>query len=248
MGKDVISFMLGAAVCALALQPIGAAGADNQFQAGLTLFAADVHHREKFGENIATALIPVPTIDLSYRHRRAQLFIEMIPPVGQIPLSSGGYGIRSISAEYADGTARYYSANGRFGVGAGEMLWNQRTKYEDSATVTEYDASRGVGARYEALASLPSGNGTWDARIAATPRVNAVLSWVYTPATLSHVPVDEQGALTDIAFGRSTHHEKGDFYAGVRWVNLTAKTGGGGFLDANWLAGIEVRYLWNALR
>ena len=236
---------------ALAVQCVSWGGAPacadpgQELQAGITVYAADAHHREAQDQNIATSLVPAPTLDLVYRNHRFEITTEFIPPVGEIPLSKQAEGIQSVRAMYLDGAARYYSANRRFGIGLGEIVWNQRTTYKDGPSVLEYDASRGVGARYEALAALPAHGGPWEATVAVSPRVNAALSWTFVPATISIPPVYEQGAETDIAVGKRTIHRSGDFYIGARWINLSAKAGGGAFLDANWLVGLEFRYLWN---
>jgi hypothetical protein len=210
---------------------------------GLSAVPGWFYHVESFGENRATAPGVVPFLDLDSHVRNLEIHAEWTGPLPPINIGSGSTGIQSIKLSYFDAAARYWIVPNRIAFGAGQLLWNQQTRYNDvMPTATEFDASRGAGMRYEVLGNLPWRGGYFQAAVAAMPRIHALLSWTFDPGTIVRTPTSEQEAQVDSSLTYYfAQHDRTQFSMGLRYLNMTAKFNDGSFADANRVIGVSFK-------
>lgn len=167
--------ILVAALAALlaALVPVGARADD--LALGVEIFGGNEAHVES--NNNASVWYPIPLAVLDAHVNRFEITGEWLP-LPSIPISNSTNGIRSITLNYLDGSVRYWVSPNRWALGIGETLWNPQTEYLSNPVV--YDASRGSGARYEIVNSIPLHTGVaLQTSVAAAPTIHALLSYTY---------------------------------------------------------------------
>ena len=144
-------------------------------------YLAETKQHIETGNN-ASVYSPVPLAVLDAHVNRFEITGEWLP-LPSIPISNNPNGIPSITLNYLDGSVRYWVAPNRWALGIGETLWNQQTEYLYMPVA--YDASRGAGARYELVNSIPLRTGVaLQTSVAAAPTIHAILSYTYRRAWL----------------------------------------------------------------
>ncbi|MGA8841818.1 MAG: hypothetical protein WB491_15120 [Candidatus Aquilonibacter sp.] len=222
-----------------ALVPAGVRADD--LALGFEVFGGNEAHVES--NNNASVYYPVPLAVLDAHLNRFEITGEWLP-LPSIPLSTSPNGIHSITLNYLDGSVRYWVAPNRWAFGIGETLWNQQTEYLYTPVV--YDASRGVGARYEIVNSIPLHTGVaLQTSVAAAPTIHAILSYTYGTPGYSSAPISEQESQIDVQVAVVQSIKRWRLKYGLRYMNLTAKFANGSFADANHIAGLFVAGLYD---
>ncbi len=210
---------------------------------GIEALAGSAVHREP-NESSAASSAVIPLVEFEARSGRLQISGESIVPLPALFIGNGPSGIQDIKLNYLAGTVRYWISP-RWAVGAGQTLWNQRTKYTNTIAPVEYDASRDAGAQYELVHVMPLRSGAVQASLAVDPRIHARLSWTFEPSSVTRSPVSEQEAQVDAAISYLrpiNRHVRME--TGVRYINLAAKYDNGEFADANHVAGVFVKVFY----
>jgi hypothetical protein len=229
---------------ALMLPAVASAG---ETTIGIALTGTHGTHRESGG--VAQApLIPAPVLAISHRVHRFELTAEGLPPLGPIGVANNGLGMRDISLTYADATLRYWNASGTLAFGAGQTLYNQRTRFvafQDAyEQLNDVNRSRISGMRYEVVGRVPLGRGDFmEAQFAVNPRLHGrytVMRQRVIKATgqsfgFTSPPQGEAASQVDI--GLRFVHGFAPFAVsyGVRYLNYTAAftRPGSPFADSN---------------
>ncbi|MGB6060921.1 MAG: hypothetical protein WBG27_04395 [Candidatus Aquilonibacter sp.] len=208
---------------------------------GVEVFGGNETHIET-GNN-ASVYSPVPLAVLDAHVNRFEITGEWLP-LPSIPISNNPNGIHSITLNYLDGSVRYWVAPNRWALGIGETLWNQQTEYLYMPVA--YDASRGAGARYELVNSIPLRTGVaLQTSVAAAPTIHAILSYTYGAPGYWSAPISEQEAQVDVQVAVVQSVKRWRLKYGLRYTNLTAKFPNGSFADANHIAGLFVAGLYD---
>ena len=231
MRRYVTSLLLTIGV-ALLLPP---ARAGAEIRLGGAILGVNATHVET-NENTSSPAA-VPLISLNATHQRFEIHSEWTGPLPSLKIGSGSFGLQSIKLDYFDGSIRYWVAPSRVAIGIGQLLWNQRTKYIDSPLLTEYDASRGAGMRYEIVGDIPIGHGSLESIVAVAPHIHARLSWTFEPGFITRQGTSEQESEVDTSLGYVWRASRWRLGAGLRYINLTAKYDDGEFADANHVVG-----------
>jgi hypothetical protein len=221
------------------LIPIGARA--DEIALGGQLLSGNEAHVEQ--ANNASVNYPVPFAVLDARFKRIEVSGELVP-LPTIPISNTTSGIHNLTLSYFDGTMRYWTGGRQpWCLGIGETLWNQQTSYLYSPT--QYDASRGAGARYELGNAIPVFKHDYvETIIAASPTIHARLSYTYGSPGYASSPVSEQESQVDLQIALVEPAGRWRFKYGVRYMNMTAKFDDGSFADANHVAGVFVTGLY----
>lgn len=205
---------------------------------GVTLNGTTGHHLTS-GSTQSVPLVPLPVFTIEHTHKRLRLRAEVVPPIGPLPLAAS-----NIFAPESDPRVSFLSAdalfslgNGRFALGAGETIVNQRTSYSGGGLV---QASRVVGARYTLhtlLYSTPFGR--LEANLALNPSMHGV-QYTMLPAGVyfgssgsspaSTASDAEVGSMVDGALRWSVPFRRSTFVYGLRYINYTAKYSANGRL------------------
>jgi hypothetical protein len=231
--------ILVAAALMAAAVPIGARADD--LALGVEVFGGNEAHVES-GNN-ASVNYPVPLAVLDAHLNRFEITGEWLP-LPSIPISNNPNGIHRITLTYLDGSVRYWVSPNRWAFGIGETLWTQQTEYLSTPVV--YDASRGVGARYELVNSIPLRTGVaLQTSVAAAPTIHALLSYTYAAPGYWSPPVSEQEVQVDVQVAVVQSIKRWRLKYGLRYMNLTADFPNGSFADANHIAGLFVAALYD---
>jgi hypothetical protein len=196
--------------------------------------------------NNANANLPIPFAVLDARFKRVEVTGEWVPPM--TASSNSTVGIHSIRLSYFDGSVRYWLGNRvSWGVGLGQTLWNQQTEY--LYYPGQYDASRGVGMRYELGNAMPVfKRDQIETILAVSPTMHATLSYTFGLPGYAAPPVSEQASQTDVQVALVQPTRRWRFKYGVRYLNMSAKFDNGSFADANHVVGLFVsalhRFTW----
>jgi hypothetical protein len=205
-----------ALICALT----GTARAD-QTTIGVTVNGTTGAHIEPY-QSESIPFLPLPTIEIDRTHEHLQLHLEVMPPIGPVPLAQGTSNYRFYSQDprvsYVSGEVRYLFGQG-YALGLGETVLNQQTQYPPTPDVS---SSRVVGLRlFGGATLLRIGNGTLFGSLAVSPSMQGLQAG-YEP---------EHASLVDSSLRWSIDEGPYLFSYGVRYVNYTAA-----YTDANELA------------
>jgi hypothetical protein len=220
-----------------------ARAANGDIALGLQIIEGTEGHVET--SNNANVHYPVPLITLEAKSNRFELSAEWLP-LPSIPISNYSSGIHSIALSYFDGSARYWISPRRWALGIGETLWNQQTEYLGTPTV--YDASRGVGPRYEVVNGIPLRKMTLRTVVAIAPRIHARLTYTFNAPGYALDPISEQESQVDVQTALEQRFNRWRVRYGIRYMNLTAKYDDGSFADANHVAGLFVAGFYDVNR
>lgn len=208
----------------------GVARADDT-TVGVTINGTTGHHLTN-GSNQAVPLVPLPMFTIEHTHKRLRLRAEVVPPIGPVPLASGNFFDSGFAprVSFLRADALYTLPGGRFALGIGESIVNQRTFYSD---VNVIQASRVVGARYTLetlLSSTPFGR--LEADLGFNPSMHGV-QYTMLPAGISIGPLGpspattvsdgEVGSMVDGSLRWSVPLRRLNFVYGLRYINYTAK-------------------------
>ena len=243
--KESVKIYAGA-LCACLLVAVAQAPAfadTGQTSAGLDVIFVHGQHAERTG-SVETPLVPAPILRVSHRTGRVELIVEAIPPLGTYPIHDNVLGMQDIALSYGEGDLRYWNRSGRFALGIGETLYNQRTHYVNFSspqlTLGEYDASRVTGAQYEAVERVPiRPNDVLEATLQINPSLHGRLTWTEysTSASGTHSfdigPGWESGSQAEAAL--QLEHRTGPwvFRYGLRYLNYVAHFNDGVLADRN---------------
>jgi hypothetical protein len=224
-----VRFFIWLAALALALLAFAAspAAADPPSGTlGITLdpIVGGIH--DSFNDMIHLPPIPVPLIEGSFRFSNFELVGYGLPPTIAIPYTDAIQGSVALRLTILDTTFRVWDPSGRFGIGAGETIYNQTTHYataEPPATSGgERQYSRIAGAHYEVVARFPFRAGTLETSLRYAPVLLGTQVTTYEDGTPSAFD-PERGQQIDGDI-RYVHHvgRHMDAVLGVRYVNFTA--------------------------
>lgn len=221
----------------------GLATRADQTTFGVTLNATTGHHIES-GATQSVPLLPLPMLQIEHTHRRLKLLLEIVPPIGPIPLAQGNGPSASEDprVSYLDGQALYGFAHGRFAFGVGETIINQRTLYAPNSYI---QSSRIVGTRYVVRALLHETPGSrLDAMVAFNPSLHGV-QFSFLPWATQSDP--ERGSLVDASLRWRVPFKRYTLAYGLRYINYTAAySDGGNLADRNHLFMPFVGLIWHA--
>ncbi len=189
----------------------GAALADTT-TVGVALNGTTGAHIEP-GQAETIPFLPLPTFEIDHTHRQYELHLELMPPIGPVPLapgtSFGGIG-QDPRVSYVSAELRYRAFDDRFAFGVGETILNQRTLYPPSTIVA---ASRVVGMRlFGSEALYATASHRLDARIAVSPSLQGLQS----------NGLAEYGSLVDAELRWSIVERRFIVAYGLRYVNYAA--------------------------
>lgn len=226
---------------------------------GISLNGTHGVHRESDGTATAP-LIPAPLVTASERFSRFELKAQGLPPIGPLRVANNGLGMQNVALTYADATLRYWNRRRTFALGIGETLYNQRTSvllFRDPGGLvgTEYDMSRVVGVRYEAVERIPVRAESFvELQLAADPRMHGRFTFerqtAFRGRTYGYTSKPYWEGASQIDASVRFVHRFGAYSLsyGVRYLNYTAsfrQRGWSAFADANALVmpfvGIERR-------
>jgi len=214
---------------------------------GVTLNATVGTHSEDPYSSQRLPLVAAPIFTIEHTQGPFSLFLEGLPPIGPVGFSDQGPG-RSVATKLSmfDGSVRYDVPGGRVWAGIGETVLDQVTYYHRSETYVnpaytdiftqdQADASRVVGARFEAGA-IPWNRGGMriDLSVAVSPRmhgrVTKTLTDTFTTTDPSLTPDShtssygffETASLVDGQARFSVTRSRSTWSAGLRYVNYNA--------------------------
>jgi hypothetical protein len=218
---------LAALVAALLAFTVLPASADDlSGSLGLTLdpIVGGVH--DSFDDQIHLPPIPVPLIEGNLRYSNFELTGYGLPPTIPIPYTDAIQGSVALRLTILDTTFRVWSPNGRFGIGAGETVYNQTTHYATAELPAmsggERQYSRIAGAHYEVVTRLPFRAGFLETSLRYAPVLLGTQVTTFEDGTQSLFD-PERGQQIDTNI-RYVHHigPHTDAVLGVRYVNFTA--------------------------
>lgn len=156
--------------------------------------------------------------EFNYGRKRVHIRAEIVPPIGPVSLGTGPFGYsQEPRLSYLNAEALYYSSNGRYALGLGETVLNQRTLYPPTPVV---QASRVVGVRYSARAMLfATSRASLEAALAVNPSLHGLQ---YTGAGRASFDDAERGAMIDTALRWSVPTPHFIFSYGLRYINYSA--------------------------
>ncbi|HZZ64116.1 MAG TPA: hypothetical protein VFE17_01335 [Candidatus Baltobacteraceae bacterium] len=197
------------AACIAAIFAISGPASADAPSAGVIAAAAIGTHEETNGR-ATVPLVPVPLLSVRVPFKRFEFAAEGLPPIGPVPYGSTFPGVsRGTKLSYAYAVVRYH-IGAVLTAGIGETLYNQATTYSAShvfhsvtyygnqmyattttTSVTEIDASRVPGLRFELQARRTCSRQTGiEGGIALTPSMHAVVHVVnrYEERTFTTAP------------------------------------------------------------
>jgi len=196
---------------------------------GVTLNGTTGHHVES-DRTESIPFLPLPMFELDHTHGNLRVHLELVPPIGPIPLaqSDGFGGSQDPRVSFLNGELLYASPLLPVSLGVGETVLNQRTLYPGTPFV---QSSRVVGVRYIARAILYT-----DARqrVEASVAVNPAMQGLqYTAATGPGIyatynggnpflPHGEYASLFDSSVRWTIDEGRYAIAYGVRYLNYTA--------------------------
>jgi hypothetical protein len=216
-------FSLVALLWALKRDP--AAADPSSTTVGITLNPIAGGYHESFNDTIALPPIPVPFLEASHRFSNFEITAYGLPPTVPIPYTDAIQSTAALRLTILDATFRVWDKRGRFGIGAGETIYNQTTHYDVAVDVPDTDEiqySRVVGAHYELIARTPLHGGTLEASLRYAPVLLGTQTTTYGNGAPTHFD-PERGEQIDTTV-RYVHRAgpRGETVAGVRYVNYTA--------------------------
>jgi hypothetical protein len=192
---------------------------------GVTLNPAIAVH-ESYNDKVHVPPIPVPLIEVSHRFGPFEIAAIGLPPTVAVPYTDAIQSRTALRISILDATLRVFARGGRFGVGAGETLYNQTTHYAVAdfyPYAGERQYSRVVGGHYELLGHLPYRAGFVEASVRYAPAMlgTQVSTYDGSPALSRFDP--ERGRQIDASV-RYIHHidARREAILGLRYVNFTA--------------------------
>ncbi len=213
---------------ALVLAAFAAPAAANPSPAtlGITLnpIVGGIH--DSFDDTIHLPPIPVPLLEGSYRFSNLEIVGFGLPPTFAIPYRNAIQGSVALRLTILDGTLRVWDPKGRFGIGAGETIYNQTTHYATADSFArgggERQYSRIAGAHYEVVVRFPFRAGSLETSLRYAPVLLGTQVTTYEDGTPSRFD-PERGQQIDTSV-RYVHHvgKHMDAVLGVRYVNFTA--------------------------
>ena len=215
------------AIALLAFAAVPARAQPPDASIGITLdqIVGGIH--DSFNDRIHLPPIPVPLLEASYRVGNFELTGYGLPPTIAIPYTDSIQGPTSLRLTILDGTFRVWNNAHRFGVGAGETIYNQTTSYAVadifSRSGGERQYSRLAGAHYEIVARFPFRAGILETSLRYAPAMLGTQVSTYdnnvTPTRFD----PERGEQIDATIRYARHAGRhGDAVIGVRYVNFTA--------------------------
>lgn len=196
----------------LACAATAAARADDGPSIGVSVNGTTGAHVEP----VRTESIPflaLPTIELGYSRNALRAHVEIMPPIGPVPLAQGSSPYLDAPdprVSYMSGELDYAPFGGRYCLGVGETILNQRTEYPPHPYAT---ASRVVGMRLVAGGAFYSrGNSALSGSFAVSPSMRGVQDGDF----------GERASLVDTQLRWSTTNGPYRFSYGVRYVNYAA--------------------------
>lgn len=227
---------------ALTVGVIPAALAD-QTTVGISVNATTGHHIESTGVS-AVPIVPLPILDIDYRHHRLHLHGEAVPPIGPVSLPTNfGMG-QDPRLSYLNAEALYSLVGGRYEFGIGETIVNQRTVYPPSPLI---QASRVVGARYIGHMRIYS---TPTESLEASLAINGSMHGVqYSMIPGASVSDPERASMVDAWLRWSRPFAHSTFSYGLRYINYAAAyTANGALADRNHFLMPFIAMDWNLRR
>jgi hypothetical protein len=199
-----------------------ALGRADQTTVGVTLNGTSGTHIET-SQSSNVPFVPLPVIDISYRHKRYEAHAEITPPLGPVPLANGSslhaFYSQDPRLSYIDADLRYWSPDDRYAFGAGETIVNQSTLYAPSPYVA---ASRVVGFRLFGTGTIyDRGIHRLDVSFATSPAMQG----------LQNDGEAECASIVDTSLRWSVDMGHYVFVYGMRYINYAAA-----YTDANELA------------
>ncbi len=217
-------------VAALASACATAARADDPTTTtlGITLNPIAGGYHESYDDKIALPPIPVPLIEGSQRLGPFEVAGYGLPPTVAIPYTNAIQGSTALRLTILDASLRLWAPGNRYGIEAGETIYNQTTHYAtgDAYALTATDErqySRIAGGHYGVIAHLPLRKGTFEIELRDAPVLLGTQVSTYGDGITPTRFDPERGEQIDgdlrwtKRVGRHT-----EMIVGVRYVNFTA--------------------------
>ena len=197
------------------------AGADTT-TIGLTLNGTTGAHIEP-AQTETIPFLPLPMFELEHVHKQLHIRLEAVPPIGPVPLAQNASlfnNNQNPRVSYFNGELSLYTPNGRYGLGIGETVINQRTLYPPSPYV---QSSRVVGMRWILAGELYArGNQRVDANVAVNPALQGLQQTELTQPSAPFAALAERGSLVDASLRWTIDERSFRLVYGVRYLNYTA--------------------------
>ena len=211
----------------VSLAPAAPARADDPFATtvGITLNPIAGGYHESFDDKIGLPPVPVPLIEASQRLGPFELAGYGLPPTVAIPYTDAIQGSTSLRLTIFDASLRLWAPRRRFGIEAGETIYNQTTHYNTAdfyPGTDERQYSRIAGGHYGVIAHLPFRSGFIETEVRYAPVLLGTQVSTYGDDSPSRFD-PERGEQIDANLRyiqRAGTHA--DFIVGVRYVNFTA--------------------------
>ncbi len=207
-----------------------AARADDPWatSAGITLNPIVGGYHESFDDKIALPPIPVPLLEASQRLGPFEVYGYGLPPTVAIPYTDAIQGSTALRLTILDASLRLWAPGNRYGIEAGETIYNQTTAYAGAdiyayTNTDERQYSRIVGGHYGVIAHLPYRRGTFEIEARYAPVLLGTQVSTYGDGITPSRFDPERGEQIDAnvryikRVGKHT-----DMVIGVRYVNFTA--------------------------
>jgi hypothetical protein len=207
-----------ASACARADDPL-------QTTIGISLNPILGGYHESFNDTIHLPPIPVPLIEASQRLGMFEVAGYGLPPTVAIPYTDAVQGSTALRLTIFDASLRAWAPTHRFGIEAGETIYNQTTHYATAdfyPGTDERQYSRIAGAHYGVITHLPFRRGIIETEVRFAPVLLGTQVSTYGDGAPSRFD-PERGEQIDanVRYIRRTGTHAA-LVIGARYINFTA--------------------------